>query len=297
MPNTIPADGGAMPATIAEMYAEWLSIKDKPATATADNGSDTQRTRYQVLQKLILQAEPRSPQDVAMMFLVDTDDGQSFRSEALDKKIRELATRAPAPSLLDALIANHNEAIKHDCVTWTIVGDLTEALDESPDGHQPPKVQTSVLYCGKDDDGKDIRKPQFSYSEEDIREVFTRHKHSQLALYPGPGVNVSRDKVAARYDADMEAKISEFRELVAAYEKREADIGLTAALKAAKATSAEVRLIEAMIVDFVPATLAEASRKSAWCAWAYEDDYAYLGDHDQAHNPLVSALSAIGRAA
>ncbi|WP_313195882.1 hypothetical protein [Shinella zoogloeoides] len=105
--------------TIAELYAEWLSILEGPEDTRSDEEIEREPSRYQILQNLIVKAEPQTPQDVAMMYLADTDDGQSFRSEEFDARIRELAAQgviaAPSSSPLDVLFERKHEADKlHD---------------------------------------------------------------------------------------------------------------------------------------------------------------------------------------
>jgi len=104
-------------SSISEMYAEWLAILNGPQDTRSDEEFEREPSRYQILQNLILKAEPQTPQDVAMMILADTDDGQSFRSEEFDARIRELAGRdvAHPPSPLDILFERKHEADKlHD---------------------------------------------------------------------------------------------------------------------------------------------------------------------------------------
>jgi len=101
-------------ATIPEMYAEWLSILNGPPDNRSDEEFEKEPSRYQILQELIVKADPQTPQDVAMMFLADTDNGQGFRSEMFDARIRELAelggNAAAAPSALDVLFERKSEA-------------------------------------------------------------------------------------------------------------------------------------------------------------------------------------------
>lgn len=105
--------------SIPDMYEEWLSILRGPPDNRTDEEFEREPSRYQFLQDEIVKAEPQSPQDVAMMFLADTDDGQSFRSELFDERIRELAGNrvevGESTSPLDLLFDRKNEAEKlHD---------------------------------------------------------------------------------------------------------------------------------------------------------------------------------------
>lgn len=105
--------------SIPEMFAEWLSILNGPPDDRSDEEFEREPSRYRVLQDEIVKADPHTPQDVAMMYIADTDDGQSFRSEEFDARVRELAGSGvdvvPSPSQLEALFERKHEADKlHD---------------------------------------------------------------------------------------------------------------------------------------------------------------------------------------
>lgn len=115
MPNTIPAAGGAMPATIPQMYAEWLAIRNRPSAEKSDEEMDEGSSAYGRLQAQIIASQPVAPGDVAIMFLVDTDDGDNYHSDVFEARARELAIQviAPAaPSPLDLLFERKREADK-----------------------------------------------------------------------------------------------------------------------------------------------------------------------------------------
>jgi len=202
------------------------------------------------------------------------------------------AVVAPA---LEALIAEHARIKALDNAAWVVVGDLTEALEMSEAGHPMPKVQTSYLLTGRDDEGNDIKKPIYSYSEDAIEKVYADHLKALLPLHP----ESRRPVVKGNFERRLAEKLEEFRKRKVEYDTRERDIGLTAALAEARRLSDEVRGVEAEIVAFIPTTLAEAVEKAAWCAQAYRsEDDAYLYDHADGdeNNPLLAALEAIGRA-
>jgi hypothetical protein len=111
MPNTsVQAAGEAMPATIPTLYAEWIAIRHKPTSEKSEAELNEEPSRYQVLQKAIIAAEPRTPQDVAMMFIVDTDDGDSYHSDVFEARVRELVKVEDAADPLFAAITDYRNA-------------------------------------------------------------------------------------------------------------------------------------------------------------------------------------------
>lgn len=86
-----PAAIGALTMAIPDMYREWLAIRDKPASDKDDDELDEGASRYQILQARIIEAEPQTPRDVAIQFLVDTDDAESDFSDIFERRIRQLA--------------------------------------------------------------------------------------------------------------------------------------------------------------------------------------------------------------
>ena len=106
------------PASIPEMYAEWLAIRNRPSAERTDEDMDEGCSEYQRLQAQIIATSPFAPGDVAIMFLVDTDDGDSSVSEIFEARARELAQQVMPPataSPLDLLFERKREADKlHD---------------------------------------------------------------------------------------------------------------------------------------------------------------------------------------
>lgn len=86
-----PATIGALSMAITDMYREWLTIRHSPADLRTDDEMDVGLSRYETLQKAIIEAEPQSPRDVAIQFIVDTDDGLSYHSDIFEQRIRQLA--------------------------------------------------------------------------------------------------------------------------------------------------------------------------------------------------------------
>lgn len=93
-----------------------------------------------------------------------------------------VASGEAVASTLDTLISDHKRALDIDLAAWERAG----AIEESIENHTLPKVQTSVLLQGRDGEGNDIRVPQFSYSEVEIRQVFDRHLQTTMMLTPEP---------------------------------------------------------------------------------------------------------------
>jgi hypothetical protein len=199
-----------------------------------------------------------------------------------------VASGEALPSTLDTLISEHKRMLDIDGAAWDRAGDLEASIEN----HKLPKVQTSVLFQGRDDEGNRIRVPQFSYSEGAIREVFARHLKDQLTLTP----KSLHDKVKASYAERCEEKLADFRAQQAEFDLRERESGFTDAVEIARAASLTVIQLEKDIVAFVPSTLKEAVQKAAWCVWAFRNERCYLKDAEE-EDGLIAALDAIGRAA
>lgn len=198
-----------------------------------------------------------------------------------------VASGEALPSTLDTLISEHKRMMDIDGAAWDRAGDLEASIEN----HKLPKVQTSTLLQGRDTEGNDTRVPQFSYSEDAIREVFSRHLNHVLFLAP----KSMHDKVKADYAERCEEKLADFRAQQADHARREKESGYTDAVKIARAASLTVIQLEKDIVAFVPSTLAEAVQKAAWCAWAFRNERCYLKDAKE-EDGLIAAMDAIARA-
>lgn len=75
---------------ISEMYEGWLAVRNAPLDRT-DEEMDEGLSRYQILQARIIAAEPQTPRDVAIMFIVDSDYMESDYSEEFESRAREIA--------------------------------------------------------------------------------------------------------------------------------------------------------------------------------------------------------------
>lgn len=72
-----------------------------------------------------------------------------------------VASGEALPSTLDTLISGHRRMLDIDGAAWERAGDLEASIEN----HKLPKVQTSTLYRGRDDEGNQILVPQL---EKDI---------------------------------------------------------------------------------------------------------------------------------
>lgn len=91
--------------SIPDMYAEWLAVRSRPRDGKTDEEMDVGFSRYQELQAAIIAAEPQTPRDVAIMFMVDTDFTDSIWSDDFEARIRALADVPPADPLQKAIEA------------------------------------------------------------------------------------------------------------------------------------------------------------------------------------------------
>jgi len=102
--------------TIPEMYEEWLVIRNRDLADMSDEEVDVGYQQYASLQALIIAAEPQTPRDVAIQFLVDTDDTDSHVSDEFESRVRELAAgrtsddAAPPVETIEALFRRWKDA-------------------------------------------------------------------------------------------------------------------------------------------------------------------------------------------
>ena len=183
----------------------------------------------------------------------------------------------PRPNTLTTLFQDHADAMTVDDEAWNR---LSELEDSETMSNQPRRrVQVGRMIMGRDENGEDVFDPIYCYTEEDIRENFERHLHPLLGV-PVPA-----------HMARMEAKLAEFRAIVAERQRIEDDCGYTGATKKAKATAARVKEIEQEILDFVPATLDEAARKAKWLVEQLRSDRTYLHDRDDVAEVVLASIA------
>lgn len=76
---------------ISTMYALWLAIRDD-TTQCAEAEYDAAYRRYADLQQRIVAETPLSARDVAIQFVVETDDGDSCHRDVFLTQMRALAS-------------------------------------------------------------------------------------------------------------------------------------------------------------------------------------------------------------
>lgn len=126
-----PSTGAVASPTIPEMYEEWFAVRNAPSDRT-DEEMDEGLSRYQILQARIIAAEPQTPRDVAIMFIVDSDYMESDHSEEFESRIREIAAGNTSN---DAAAA---ETIKTLFREWM-------SVSQSMNGDDTPDIQAKKL--------------------------------------------------------------------------------------------------------------------------------------------------------
>ncbi len=152
--------------TFPQMYEEWASIRDRPSAGRTDEEMAPAVARYQELQAAIIAAEPLEPRDVAIMFLVDTDDTESDFSSTFEERMRELARTPPVDPLLD-LIDRYSSGVaawraippeaitsaNEDELTRTTYGEFQDALSEAAPAATSLVGVRAALQLAVDEDG------------------------------------------------------------------------------------------------------------------------------------------------
>jgi hypothetical protein len=135
--------------TIPEMYEEWLAVRNHSVIGMTEEEADAIYQQYASLQARIIAATPQMPRDVAIQFLVDTDDTDSDFSNEFERRVRQLAQEScqtPAgPSTLVQLMATYTEAKRvwetqwlededkaGDSVEWNAYEDAGDAILNYP---------------------------------------------------------------------------------------------------------------------------------------------------------------------
>ena len=168
------------------------------------------------------------------------------------------AVAGDSPSTVHSLIEQHERVLDASHAAWGIIADLmARHFEELP----AVKVQTSNLYLGRDDEGKDISKPIYAYSEEGVRKEYAAHIMGAL-----------NDKQRQQFEARQAASIAELRTLEAKKKELEDACGITAAVELARSLDAEQKRVMGDLIAAIPLTLAEAAAKAAHLHDAFERD-------------------------
>ncbi|MBX5236282.1 hypothetical protein HJC02_29080 [Rhizobium sp. NLR4a] len=196
---------------------------------------------------------------------------------------------------LGELFERQKAAYAADSTEWDRFSDIidSDAMRNTPE----MRVRVGQLIIGRIENGGKITDPIYAYDEKEIRDHFAKHDHwtffKREALSEAEIARKTREQ--ATLFARMDAKIAEFHALEAEAERIKEECGYSVAQRRCKASSDAVKDIERLILDYVPATLEEASRKARWILdmWESSDD-TYLRDDP---DTLELALRSIARAA
>ncbi|MDL2401587.1 hypothetical protein [Rhizobium mayense] len=78
-------------SSISEMFAQWNEARRRGYENSSEEEHEKNYAKYRDLREHIVVAHPATPKDLAIQFVVDTDEGDSEGSEAFRKKIFALA--------------------------------------------------------------------------------------------------------------------------------------------------------------------------------------------------------------
>lgn len=162
-------------------------------------------------------------------------------------------------ALLNELIEAHTAEYARNDELWERAGEL----DTEPNC----KVVVGRFYRGKDVDGENIYEPIYAYCDEQIDEFHERDLSAQLSIWGnGPAGADNARKIQERHNVKVASKKAELAALEAERKRREIASGFHAAYAAAGASSEALKVIEAQISAFVPASMAEVIRLAQWSA-------------------------------
>ena len=185
---------------------------------------------------------------------------------------------------LNALMDAHAKAIEADTVTWRALGEIEDAMEDFP----IVRVQVGRLFRGRDDEGNEIHDPIWACNESDIEKRYAQHCDAFLGL---SGQNdTAKAKIKSDYDEIVQRKKDELAAIRAERKKRDDTCGFTDALAAARASSKNVKAIEAEIISLVPDSADVAALMAKWLIAAHANEFSYVDDEH-----LMPALSAIAK--
>jgi hypothetical protein len=200
------------------------------------------------------------------------------------------ACAPPRPLTLDALFADYETVIALDNQAWTIVRELE---DSATMASRPEKrIQVGRRIVGIDAEGNDRFEPIYAWSIAQIEKSARSARDHQMVF---ARTEDHKNRVAERYVEQVAERSAAFNAIEAERRLIEDACGHTAALDTATSASARVRAVEQAILEFVPTTLEEASRKARWIVAELQGDRAHLLDReDVAEVALASIARAFG---
>ena len=89
--GAIPLTAAAVAVSIPELYRQWRACREGHWCGMSDDDLDANYLDYQRLQSAIVAAQPLTARDVAIQFLVDTDEHESENSAGFVEAMRKLA--------------------------------------------------------------------------------------------------------------------------------------------------------------------------------------------------------------
>ena len=94
----VPEEGAPAVSEIAALFAQWKAIRDCDFLTLTEAQADAQYERYVALQRRIAAMEPSTAAELAMMLIVETDDGDSVYRDSFFRKVRRIAKAAMKPA-------------------------------------------------------------------------------------------------------------------------------------------------------------------------------------------------------
>ncbi|MGZ9718751.1 hypothetical protein [Rhizobium miluonense] len=106
------------------LYDEWLAVRNRDIAPQTEEEAEAGYEKYADLQSRIIAAEPQTPSDVAIQFLVDTDDADSSYSKIFLERIRQISQSATP-------LANRNLMSTQHLNLTEAMGRLGDLLNEA----------------------------------------------------------------------------------------------------------------------------------------------------------------------
>ncbi|MEN5278163.1 hypothetical protein ABE527_14580 [Brucella sp. TWI432] len=190
----------------------------------------------------------------------------------------------PAMSELESLIEQHRIALKATSDAWDQVSEIEDTADWS--GRCEVRVQVGNLLSGWDNDGNQILRPIYAYSDADVDIHLNRTLQSSLNL---AWSDMGKARAAERCEEKKAVLKAVLRECDAQNQIIEDRVGMTAVKDEAQRCSSITVALEDAIIEFVPANLNEAALKAQFIVSQHDDAFF---DEERLMNAFKSIAAA-----
>lgn len=188
---------------------------------------------------------------------------------------------------LEELIEQHRIALNAASSAWDRVSEIEDATDWS--GCSRIQVQVGNLLSGWDNEGNQILRPIYAYSDTDVDNHLNRTLRTSISLAQS---QLLKDKTLEHYDQKRSELKAVLRRCEAERQSLEDNVGLTSAKDEARRCSSIAIALEDAIIEMVPGNLADAALKAHFII--SQDDNVTFFEEARLMDALKSIAAASG---